>query len=58
MAKTKNGGRETEYHVWLWNENMDHVDELVRRRWQHLTDRAKVINAILRDHREQHAVKS
>jgi hypothetical protein len=58
MAKTKNGGRETEYHVWLWNENMDHVDHLVAIRWRDLTDRAKVINSILRDHREREGRRS
>lgn len=52
MPKAKNLDT-TEYHVWLWNDNMDWLDELASRRWNGHTERSKVLNAILAEHRRQ-----
>jgi hypothetical protein len=49
MAKTKNNG-ETEYHVWLWDDNMDHLDAMAA---QLRTKRSHALNLIIKEHRDR-----
>ncbi len=56
MARSKaSNERETGLHVWLDNDNVDYLDDLCSQRWRSHKFRNKILDEIIREHREKFA---